>query len=280
MSHDELDPRLQKLVAALYGELDDAEEREVRDLLDADPALRAEFEELDAARTFLRGWEEEPAPDHVFLAPPEWAAGASGGGRRGGEEPGGLRGWLARLLPPPAWGFAGATAVLAVLILAGFRVDRLENGVAFRFGPAAAPGPARMAAAPVLAPGTPLTSPDPGSLRAVPASAGGYVTVDQLDAVNARTLQAVSAMLGSYEQRRNSDLAYALQGFYNEMMSRQMATYDDLRTQIQGVGLGLLAEQSKANARLESLVGPDGTPKALPVSQTPVPGKRGGNDHD
>jgi anti-sigma factor RsiW len=49
-----LDPRIDKLVALLYGELPETEAREVRAMIEADPGLRHEWEELQGTREMLR----------------------------------------------------------------------------------------------------------------------------------------------------------------------------------------------------------------------------------
>jgi len=283
MKEHGIDPRIQKLMASLYGELSEEEERAFQAELADDDALRAEWEELRDARVFLKAWEaEEPGQSFVFVEPARTPA----SGRRGPAAGGGWFRRLGGLLPPSAWGFAGATAALTVLILAGFRVDRVENGVAFRFGE-----PTRTArVAGTMTPGDRLSPPgqgaayprvlSPSGTGVLPAAADGYVTQAQLDAYTARLLTTMTSVLGDFEQKRNGELAYVLQSFYQDLSSRQLQSYDELRGQIQGVGLGLMAEQTKANARLESLVGRNDAPATVPVSQTPQTDQRGGNDHE
>ncbi len=284
MSDQGLDPRIQKLMASLYGELTDEEEREFQEALAGDASLRAEWDELHAARAFLKEWDAtEPDRSFVFVEPPESPVSAHRGG-------GGRIGWrrrLAGLLPPPAWGFAGATAALVVLLFAGFRVDRVDNGLAFRFGSPAEVSRTAEVASPggtLSAPGDPTAYPrvvSPTGVGAIPAAATGeYVTQNQLDAYNARVLTTVSSLLENFEQKRNGELAYVLQSFYQDLSSRQLQTYDELRGQIQGVGLGLMAEQTKANARLESLVNRSEAPQTVPVSQSPEKRQRGGNEDE
>ena len=60
--HETVDPNIDKLVAALYGEMTDAERRDFDAQLLVDPALRAEWEELEGTRSFLKGHEVD---DHV-----------------------------------------------------------------------------------------------------------------------------------------------------------------------------------------------------------------------
>ena len=61
--HDAVDPKIDRLIAALYGEMSDAERRDFDAELAADPALRAEWEEISGTRSLLAGWElEERVP--------------------------------------------------------------------------------------------------------------------------------------------------------------------------------------------------------------------------
>jgi hypothetical protein len=280
MNQESFDPRVQKLVASLYGELSDAEERELAEELGRDSELRADLEELRAARAFLEDWPgEDPAPGSIFVESSDmWS-----GDERSGSTWARLRRWMGHLMPAPAWGFGFATVLLVGLILAGFRIDRLDDGIALRFGRADSPREALMAAAENAPsedgmPGNPANTPtslDVGP-EALPVSATGpYVTQIQLREQHAQILEQITGMLGEYEQRRNGELAYILQTFYQEIAGQQNQAINELQNQIEGVGLGLMAEQSKTNRRLETLVDEDGTLKRT-QSQTP-PQERG--DH-
>ena len=275
MSKESFDPRVQKLVASLYGELSEAEERELAEELERDPGLRGDFEELRAARVFLTDWAgDEPAPGSIFteqpalwtragLADTPWAR---------------ARQWMGHLMPAPAWGFGFATVVLLGLIVGGFRVDRVDNGIALRFGRGAAPERVLMAGSPSDPdmPGNPAASPTllDGTVDALPVSATGpYVTQGQLREQQGQILEQMTALLADYEQRRNGELAYILQTFYQEIAGQQNRAITELQSQIEGVGLGLMAEQSRTNQRLETLVDEDGKIKRT-QSQTP-PQERG-----
>ncbi len=270
MSDENLDPRIQKLVASLYGELPEDEEREFQGQLAGDAGLREEYETLRSARSLLGAWETgESAPGFVFVEERERPRAAGGRWSR-------LRG----AMTPPAWGFAAAAALLAVLVASGFRMDRLPDGVAFRFGPprtsigAAPPSVAGVTLSPAPIDASPADA-YPG-VRGVQASEEGpYLTHDAMDAYTAQTAKVIASMLSDYEQRRNNELAYVLQTFYAEMADRQARSFDELRNQIQGVGLGLMAEQDRANRRLETLAGPDGTLAPPPVA----PDTLGGEGH-
>jgi len=248
MSDENLDPRKQTLVAALYGELSEDEHHAFLRMLESDPELRAEWDELRGTRLFLEEWgPEETAPGFVFLDSSEPARRAEGGILRR------LRG----IMSPPAWGFAGASAVLAALVLAGFRVDRVENGLAFRFGPPAeirsssrtSGSPSRDLAS---GPGA-IDSPTGGQVRLVPVSAEAeLITTDEMDTYMAFLMRAVDARLSDYQQRQNGEMAYVLQSFYREIRDKQMRDYGVLRDQIEGVELGMY-EPSRMSSLPDSL---------------------------
>ncbi|MBD3161624.1 MAG: hypothetical protein GF346_05280, partial [Candidatus Eisenbacteria bacterium] len=63
-----LDPRREKLIGLLYGELSEAEEKEIRREIAGDATLRRDFEELVATRQLLGEWKiEEESPRYQFL---------------------------------------------------------------------------------------------------------------------------------------------------------------------------------------------------------------------
>ena len=81
---------------------------------------------------FLADWVgEEPEPGSIFVEQPAlWAAEGTA------DSPWArLRRWMGHLMPAPAWGFGFATVLLVGLILAGFRVDRLDGGIAHPLWP-------------------------------------------------------------------------------------------------------------------------------------------------
>lgn len=260
MSEETLDPRRQKLVAALYGELSDEEELEFQALLAEDPGLREDWEELRQTRSLLAGWTPEQTSLGFEITAREAALRGPVVGK-GSSSPGFWtrirRGWT-----PPAWGFAGATATLVILILVGFRVDWVENGVMFRFGQ----GPETSS---VSDPGAGISEardqegldlqridPPREGIRATPVSAVAPVTREEMDYYSAGMMQIMSEMLAEYRDKRNGELAYILGSLYEQLRSEQREQYDDLKARVEGVGLGLMVEQSRANARLEYLMSP------------------------
>lgn len=259
-----LDPRRQELVAALYGELDPEAEARFRTLLESDPVLREEWEELHDARVLLESAEEtESAPVFVFLEPPREAR------RR-------VRG---RILPrifagrlSPLWGFAGAVAVFAAFFALGLRVDRVPHGVTVHFG--SEPAVVAQRTAP---PVPPSVSPDPSSegVRLEPAAqVSGPVTRDDFNAYSAVVLEAMADALSESQVRQRREMAYILERFYDNLIEEQDKKYEDLRARMDGVGLGLLAEQNRTNARLTRLIdsgqalpSPAGKPEITPPEE-------------
>ena len=254
MSQDAMDPRKEQLIAALYGELSPEDEREFEALLAGDDELRSEFEELQGTRTFLKQWElPDAAPNFVFMDEKLEAA-----GRRGHGFWARLRGILSA--PIPSWGFAGATVALAVLILTGFRVDWVNQGVVFRFGSEPATVATTELPGAVDARLLGMTNGSRPGIAVQPVMQQGLpVTREDLDRYSGGMMQAMSAMLDHRQTKQNTELAYILQSFYEELRLERQRDHDELQAQVQGVGLGLMAEQSMTNAALQSLMGRDGT---------------------
>jgi anti-sigma factor RsiW len=67
MVDETLDPRLEKLVALLYGELPDEEARKVRDWIAGDSELRRTWDEMNETREALGSLDPVPTPDASFL---------------------------------------------------------------------------------------------------------------------------------------------------------------------------------------------------------------------
>jgi len=119
MRGESIDPRIDKMMAALYGELSEAEERAFLRLLEKDDALRAEWDELRESRELLAGWKvEESVPCFILME----------GERAPRRTP--SAGWLERLRGAvrnlgavPTWGLA--TAAVAVLAF----VQRAKTGM-------------------------------------------------------------------------------------------------------------------------------------------------------
>jgi hypothetical protein len=121
--------------------------------------------------------------------------------------------------------------------------------VAFRFGPETrqVSSPAQMAS------GSPLQqTPADGVLQ--PVSDLGGLTRDDLNLYSGGVVRMMSGMLDDYQEKRNAEMAYLFQRFYEEMRFERQREYDELRAQMGGMGLGLLAEQSMTNAAIQQLI--------------------------
>lgn len=248
MKNGPIDPRIDRMIASLYGELSEAEERAFRRLLEKDDELRAEYEELRATRAALSGWEvEERVPSFVLL---------EGERRRSGGLLARLRESLGGFGASPAWGLAAAAVVLLVLAVAGFRVETVGNGIAFRFGepeptppaatlPAREPGPTgwELAMGPGGAPGEEL----------VPV--GGqdqYLTRGQLDAYNAELLGRLVMLLNEYGDRRDQEITQMMRTVYERVASRQQYDYEELNDKINTLGVELLIARTQREQKIDS----------------------------
>jgi hypothetical protein len=270
MNHDILDPRRQMLIGALYEELSPEEQGAFEALLEEDASLRADWEELrETRRVLAEASGEETATGFDYLAEDAAAAGDSPGflarlraGFRGG--------WI------PAWSFAGATLMLLVMLGAGFRIDRVDGGLVFRFGPGPEITGSDGSAVTTLAGGAePLDMgryADPGRVTAAPAAAtGGYLTRSDLDGYTVGVMQAVSGLLGSYQEEQRGEIAFILQGLYEQLRMEQRRDFEKLRARVDGVGLGMMMEQNRTRERMESLVATRTGPEPSATVPGPLP---------
>jgi len=270
MNNDILDPRRQMLIGALYEELSPEEQSAFEALLDEDASLRADWEELrETRRVLAEASAEETAPGFRFLAEDAAAPVASPGfftRLRAGFQ----SGWV------PAWSFAGATLVLLVMLVAGFRIDRVDGGVAFRFGPGSEIPTAGGSPPATMAGGAESLDlgqyADPARVRAVPAAAtGGYLTRSDLDGYTVGVMQAVSGLLGSYQEDQRGEIAFILQGLYEQLRMEQRRDFEKLRARVDGVGLGMMMEQNRTRERMESLVATRTGPEPSATVPGPLP---------
>jgi len=265
----------QELIAALYGELTAAEMTALEARLAADPALRAEWDELREAQAFLREAPgEELAPSFAFLAPP-----ADKRRVRRAANPQGWRERLARRLRTPATGFAFAAAAMLVLIFAGLRVDRTGQGFYVGFGtpPAPAGEPTALAQAEAGSPaggatqgGLPagrlpgsLGDPggvhyplEPGAARYAdagparfaqpdggPGTGGdgtGYLTRAEFATYANDLIEVIEAGFHEYNARRRGETALMLRQYYDELSQQQEQNQEAFRDYVQRVWLQML----------------------------------------
>jgi len=241
MADHPLDGKMEKLVALLYGELPPDEAKEMRERLLREPDLRAAWEELTAARSFLEeAAVEEEAPSFVFL----------NDARSRRPRARGLR-WIPALAP---WAAAAAALVVAVVSWNEARVARHEAGRAHLAAAASAEQAAASAGSSersaTLAASLQMR---PTAPAAQPAG-GDYVKREDLDAYTVEVGETMTALLNEYGRRRDEDLANVMQVALSELAERQGSDYRDLRDRIDNVALGLAQEQFKTNLQVEYLM--------------------------
>jgi hypothetical protein len=292
-----VDPRIDKLIASLYGELSEEQEQELQRLLAEDAALRAEWEELRSTRAILKGWEVEEAPPSFVIVGGEAAAARSGRAPIGRWDR--LKARLERLAPSPTWGLAAAALLLAVLALSDFQVHRVDGGIALRFGdrpegPLVAKGneeaaPAAGTATPTGAaagrtptiqaipasevtggPHDPKTLLAAGNQAGAPDGAAPYLTREEFKTYADGMARTIVALLNDYSDRRDKELSHALVNMYQELNQKQTFAYDDLRGRIDAVGVGLIMEQTKTDAQLETLLDQSKGASLAPGTQPPT----------
>ena len=237
---EDIDPRIDKMIAFLYGELPPAEEAAFRRLLDSDEALRLEFAELSSARGALSEWKlDEPVPSFVLVEGATAPKAAPAAPRISGD--GLLRRFFASLRgfgSSPAWGFATAATALVVLAFAGFRVERVPGGIAFRMGqvPPAATAPRELpgvGAGPTFELGT-----RPGSSAGtdvVPVS-GSYLTQEEFNSYNGQLMTTLATLLNQYDQRRDREMTDLMQNLYRRVNDQQVFDYERTNRRIDALG--------------------------------------------
>jgi hypothetical protein len=240
-----IDPRRERLVGYLYEELPPEEAAQVRAWLDEDPALRAEWEELQEARAFLRAPQEGAAPEFVFLNPLARAAAPLSPRRP-------------RFRLSAAWVFAACTLALVGLLLAGLRLDRTPQGLVLHLGEPVPAVPVSISPPPpALPPPVELATANPAvpEIRTTAATPADVVTPDQLRRTAEAMMETVAAILEQREAARREEMGYLFTALYERLREEDTQRYQDLMDQIHGVGLGLLAEQTRTAARLDAIIG-------------------------
>jgi hypothetical protein len=112
--------------------------------------------------------------------------------------------------------------------------------------------------------------PQAGPVNAQPVLSTGAppVTRKDLDIYAGGLMQAMTSMLDNYQDKRNTELAYILQTFYENMRYERAKDVSELKAQMQGVGLGLMAEQSMTQAAIMDLMKQSA---GRPGFQDPIP---------
>lgn len=274
--NENLDPRIDKMMAFLYGELPPAEDKAFRRMLESDAALRAEMEELTEVRGALAAWNvEEHVPSFVLVD--------QGAARKTKRASTGESVWsrlldsLRSLGAAPAWGLAAAALLLFALAGTGFRVERVPGGIAFRLGsegtaPETQQAPSPSAEDPLrnLGPGQPLelASPQREGGGPVPVSAS-YMTREEFDSYNGQLLSTLAALLNDYDVRRDQETADLMQGLYRRVNEQQVFDYERVNRRLDALGMQVAVDRGR------SLDGPQGADSTTNQS---VPGRTEGGE--
>jgi hypothetical protein len=237
-NNDPVDPKVDMLVSALYGELSDAERAEFEALLASDAALRAEWEELSGTRTMLGAWElEERVPSFVVVDP--------GARRRPVAD-----GWWSRFSERfrgaftfGGWAVAGAAAAVMMLAFGGLSVQKTPGGFAVNFkkGTTTTPVETAQTESPARVPADLVggalgggANAD-GTLQQVSDGTTPYLTRNEFDQYTAGMLQMMASYLSDYRSRRDQEIGAALRTLYGEINQRQSLQYEDLMSKIDSI---------------------------------------------
>lgn len=208
MTDRPLDPRHDRLVAALLGELDPEERSALERDLTADADLRRQWEELQQARALLHGATAGSAEDADFTF--TWPTSAAP--RRPAA-----RAWLAA-----AAGFVLAATLFAALLLLGLRADRHDGTLVIAFGPTPAPSGPRPVTAAELAAAVAERGPTPAATVSRSELAAGLQTV----------LDVTEARFNALERRQTETQAMLSRSLYEALTTSQQRQIEALATQI------------------------------------------------
>jgi hypothetical protein len=282
MTEQPLDPRREKLVGLLYGELSTEEEQEIRKQIAEDESLRADWEELVAAREMIGEWDvAAETPSFVFL---DEQAPAREERQLGFWDR--LRERFGGFVTATPWAMATAAVVIAVLALSDFRVTREGGTLAFGFGERESETPAQalqfdpqggggfpLEGTPVQqASSNPVLSDNHPYL--VPATSP-FLTRDEFEAYTAGMTQTMVALINQYGREQQGQTSSYLQAIFGGFAERQDDSYRELRARIEALRLGLTEEQFKTNVQVDYLMQQE-QPGLVPVvNQAPSDGSGG-----
>ena len=265
MREEPIDPRIDKMMAALYGELTESEERAFQRLLEKDEDLRREWEELQGIRHVLGEWEvEERVPSFVLVGGEEKAA-----ERRGAPAAPGLLERLADSLRgigmKPAWGLSLAAVALLTFWITNARVDgeieRLSDQLK-----ALQTMPAGLGQELALDSQEPVNAGDGKILQA----SGTYLTREEYDSQNEQFMANLVSVLNDYGHRRDEEMGTVVQTMYEKLSQQQSDDYRVLNNRMEALGMELLVDRARSREILEQLgaESPDGAGRELRTEPT------------
>jgi hypothetical protein len=212
MTDKALDHWRDRMVEALYGELDEEQMREFAEQLERDGELAQEWRELNETRASLaRLAEAEPVPEHRLSTPLQAS-------RRFGKVTTFPR-W--RWALASAAGFAAAATLFLALLVAGLRVDHTPAGLLVRFSGGA---------------GEELSlDPDADSMRRAAVSGGRqqYLTRAEFAAMAQMMMDATANRLEDLERRQSSSQFEMTRALYDALAVSQQRGFDELSAQVQ-----------------------------------------------
>jgi hypothetical protein len=244
MKEGPLDPRIDKLVALLYGELPDEEAVRVRAMINADPDLSREWDELTETREMIGEWklEEAEGPGFVFVDDVPRAQ-----ARRRAS------GWIERIrsiafMTP--WAITATAVLVAAFAIGGaFHVERKGGSIAFRFGrpPVTEILAAQNASIPNMQEAVPLggtpvsavVATDRGIAGTKPDGIAPYLTKQEFEAYSAGMMQTLVVLLNEYGKQHDKEIGAFLQTAITQVADRQTRDYGDLRNRIEALGVGV-----------------------------------------
>jgi hypothetical protein len=195
----------------------------------------------------LAGWNvPEPTPSFVFLGEETRMPSRSGTDTS----------WWQRLLAPfraggPAGfglGLATASAAALVVALTGFRVEKVDGGLAFRFGEPEQSSSAALTTTPSLTPGGSLELASTGSSPASSGDRNAYVTRAEVEEIATQMVGSVVDLLNQHGDRQNREFSGVLHAMYEDISDRQYRESEELRSRMNSIGLELLLRQTSARS--------------------------------
>lgn len=279
MTDNPLDPRREKLIALLYGELGTDEERQLHEEIARDAALRSDWEELLATRQVLQKWEvAEQPPTYVFVDDQESAKEKVRSGILGG--------WLGRLrgfAPATSWVFATAAIAIVALALTDFQVHRSNGSTTIGFGPPPAQKLALGepddvdAAVPLEAAPTGQRGPAQmvsGGDSVLPPGSGSYITREEFEAYNFGMTRTMIALLDEYDRQRDQETTAFLRTAFGGVAERQDDNYRDLRNRIEALTVGMSEDQYRTGVQIDYLMQHSQPGLVAPSSDTTAGGRK------
>ncbi|NNE44365.1 MAG: hypothetical protein HKN12_09160 [Gemmatimonadetes bacterium] len=263
MKDESLDPRIDRMMAALYGELPETEMRAFERLLETDAALRAEWDELQGSRRVLENWDvEESVPSFVMMDAPAPAAAPAA------PTP---SLWSRLKETVSGWGMAPGLALgAAAVALGSFVISDISGGdedlraeiaslraqVEQASGAGAPAGGSTEQDLRNLMQARDLTSSPGTSDGVIQQASDSYLTRTEWSAEREEFMQSLVSLLNEYSERKDSENLDLLQAMYERVNQQQLYDYRQLAGRVDDLGRELLVSRSLAEDKIEQLLGP------------------------